>query len=221
MEYLSFSKTESGLRIDGYPDATGLIPLRSRKAKRLAHLALHKLDLEFALACLYEINKVDEESYVQLESLWRSSIVHYFKCFGKSKSRFQLQFGAIYKKEPLVALEVYEYFKSLRDKHLVHDENAYVQSTPVAILNGGKKTYKIEKIVCLNQQSVTLGQDSYSNLERLIVKALDWVVAEFDQLAGEITEDLEQEDFEELTRQVENVSYVAPTADEVDVVRES
>lgn len=220
MEHLTFSTTDSSIHIDGYPDASGLIPLRSGKAKRLAHLSLHKEDLEFSLACLHSINDAPDENIVVGESLWRSAILHYFKCFGKSKSRFQLQSRAVYKREPPIAQEVFEYFKSLRDKHLVHDENTYTQSKPVAILNDGQKPYKIEKIVCLNTMAATLGQDNYSNLEMLITRALSWVVAEFDQLADGITTDLEQESFDELSRQVEKVSQSVPTADEIHLERE-
>lgn len=219
MESLPISKAEAGFRIEGYPDAIGLVPLHSREAKRLAHLALHRKDLEFALACLMGINDVKDTNHVLREALWRSSIVHYFKCFGKSSSRFQLQSGAIYKNEPKVALDVFRYFKSLRDKHLVHDENSYAQSTPVAVLNRGNKPYKIEKIVCISMLSVTLSQPNFSNLEMLIRKATEWVVAEFDRLTDSLTKELEEMPFEELLRRLENVSHKVPTADDVHAER--
>lgn len=49
MESFAMRKTASGLEVDGLPpDATMLVKLKGRLAKRVADLALHRSDLEFA-----------------------------------------------------------------------------------------------------------------------------------------------------------------------------
>ena len=52
MEHFAISKMESGLRIEGFPDAVKVVTINGPEAKRVADLSLHKEDLEFADACL-------------------------------------------------------------------------------------------------------------------------------------------------------------------------
>ena len=77
MEHFEITKTSEGFHIEGFPDAVKVIRLDGPKAQRLADLALHKADLEFALDCLEQINKVPEQPYVLRQALWRSAVVHY------------------------------------------------------------------------------------------------------------------------------------------------
>ncbi len=186
MEHFAISKTESGLHIEGFPDAVKVVTINGPEAKRVADLSLHKEDLEFADACLDAINQMPENPVVAREALWRSAIVHFMKCFGSS-ARFQLSSAKIYKGEPPEALMAFEYFKDLRNKHFVHDENSYAQSIPGAVLNNGTRSHKIEKIVCFAAFGATLEQGNYGNLKLLIGKARAWVVTEFDSLCERIT----------------------------------
>jgi len=52
MEHYDVSKTSHGFQIEGFPDAVKALRLVGRKAQRLADLALHKEDLDFAFECL-------------------------------------------------------------------------------------------------------------------------------------------------------------------------
>jgi len=90
MEHFEISQQESSLHIEGFPDAVKVIAVEGGRSKRLADLALHKDDLEFADSCLDAINVSPEEPFVIREALWRSAIVHFMKCFGDSGARFQL-----------------------------------------------------------------------------------------------------------------------------------
>lgn len=137
MEHYSCTRTEGGLHVEGFPDAVKLIKLDDHKARRVADLLLHQHDLEFADACLEAINKAPVDPPTIREALWRCAIVHFVKCFGSSAARFQLNREKIYKNEPPEAMQSFEYFKHLRDKHVVHDANSYSQSIPGAVLNRG------------------------------------------------------------------------------------
>lgn len=219
MEHFTISKTEAGLHIEGFPDAVKVVAIDGKEAKRLADLSLHKADLEFADACLDAINQAPEEPHVIREALWRSAVVHFLKCFGNSP-RFQLAPEKLYKGEPPEALMAFNYFKGLRNKHLVHDANSYAQSIPGAVLNNGKKNYKVEKIVCFTAIGATLVQGNYGNLKLLIQKARVWVVSEFDALCARITADLEKESYEKLLVR-EALTYRVPTVDEIQRVRKA
>lgn len=197
MEHFSVSQVDGRLHIEGFPDAVAVVALHGPKARRVADLALHKTDLEFANGCLDSINHVPEEPYTIQEALWRSAITHYMKCFGDG-ARFQLAAAKIYRADPPEALQVFDYFKALRNKHLVHDENSYAQADPGAILSNESKPYKIEKIVCSAMITVTLEQANYANLKLLIEKALVWVTSEFDMLCIQLAEELEAEDRQSL-----------------------
>ena len=213
MEYYTISKTENGLHIEGFPDAVKVVGIDGHEAKRLADLSLHKADLDFADSCLDAINHAPEEPNVIREALWRSAIVHFLKCFGSS-ARFQLAPEKLYKKEPPEALMAFNYFKSLRNKHVVHDENSYAQSIPGAILNSGEKNYKVEKIVCFTAIGVTLKQENYANLKLLVKKARVWVVSEFDAHCKRLTANLEKEPYDELLAR-DSITYSAPNVDDI------
>jgi hypothetical protein len=213
MEQFAISKTEAGLHIEGFPDAVKAIAVDGQEAKRLADLSLHKADLEFADTCLDAINQAPETPSVIREALWRSAVVHFLKCFGNG-ARFQLAPEKLYKGEPPEAFMAFSYFKGLRNKHLVHDENSYAQSIPGAVLNSGGKNFKIEKIVCFTAISSTLEQGNYGNLKLLIQKARAWVVSEFDSLCERLTNDLEKETYESLLAR-KSITYSVPNVDEI------
>lgn len=213
MEHFRISHTEAGFHIEGFPDAVKAIHITGPVSRRLADLWLHKADLEFAADCINEINRVPDIQRIVREALWRSAIVHYAKCFGNSKVRFQLSSAKIYRDIPL-GLATHSYFIDLRDKHVVHDENAYAQSFPGAVLNRGDKAYKIEKIVCVATFIQTLNQELWNNLKVLIDKALEWVVTEFDSICDLLTRELEQEPYSALLAR-ESISMRLPAYDEV------
>jgi hypothetical protein len=213
MESFEITKTAAGFHIEGFPDAVKVIRIEGPKARRLADLALHRADLEFGLLCLEEINRAPLEPYILRQALWRSAVVHLVKCFGASESRFSLDSRVVYKGDA-EGVEQYKYFESLRNKHLVHDENSYAQCLPGAILNKVENPHKIAKIACLSVFGDTLSQGSYSNLHLLLTLAQKWVVAQFDELCDVITKDLEGEPYDALlSRQA--ITYTVPGPEDV------
>ena len=217
MEHLSITKTAQGFRIEGFPEAVKVLRISGPKSRRLADLALHRSDLDFALECLTAVNQVAEQPYVLRQALWRSTIVHFIKCFGESESRFSLDPKKVYKGDT-GSFEPYRYFNSLRNKHLVHDENSYAQCLPGAVLNKKDMDHKIAKIVCLSVIGDTLSQDNYSNLHLLVTRAREWVVAQFDELCAVLTSELEAKPYDELFA-LDGITYTPPGADDVHKAR--
>lgn len=213
MEHFPITQRATGFHIEGFPDAVKVISIDGPKTKRLADLALHKADLEFAWECLEEINHTLPEKWIVRQSLWRNAIIHFGKCFGQSASRFQLGPDAIWKGNQS-ALMAFKYFKNHRNKHVVHDENSYAQSIPGAILNNGKKLYKIEKIVSLSVLGETLEQDNYSNLHLLIKTAKEWVFKEFDKLCENLTTELKKKSYDDLLKRG-SINFQAPKLEDL------
>lgn len=213
MESFEISKTKKGFHIEGFPQAVKVLSLDSPMAQRLADLALHRADLDFALECLTYINNAPEEPHVLRQALWRSAIVHHMKCFGRNNSRFSLDQKRIYGSDD-GARAAFGYFDSLRNKHLVHDENSYAQCLPGAVLNKRDMDHKIAKIVCLSVIGDTLTQPNYNNLHLLVTKARTWVVGQFDDLCNALTSQLEPRSYDELLSMKE-ITYMVPDAEAV------
>lgn len=217
MENLKISSANAEINIDNVPDGVKIVKIEGDKVKRLSDLTLHKKDLIFAKFCLESINNVPADQQLLREALWRTAIIYFIKCFGDGV-RFKLQFKTIYKNDPEEAKICFEYFKDLRNKHLIHDENSYSQCKVGAILNNGNKPYKVEKIACISMTAFTLEQNAYSSLSLLIDKALDWVSAQFDENCKNLTLELENESYENLTLR-DPLIYSVPTIEEISCKR--
>lgn len=212
MDYFSVTHTDSRFHIEGFPDAVKVVGIGGPKAKRLADLALHKSDLEFASESLAGINDVSGKILLQ-RALWRSAIINLMKCFGDNESRFSLSAKNIYKGN-ILALENFQYYRSLRNKHLVHDVNSFSQCLPGAILNKKDQDNKIAKIVCFQVTQETLDDDAFSNLDLLIKGAQKWVLQQFDDLCDILTKELESIPYRKLY-DMDTMTYSKPIIDEI------
>ena len=213
MEDLGFKQTKEEIQIEGFPDAVKIVQITGEKAKHLADLTLHRADLKFAIGCLEGINLLTEKLKWLRQGLWHSAIVHFMKCFGGHESRFSLNPKKVYKGNQ-VARVVFENFKNLRNKHLVHDENSYAQSHPGAILNKKDCDHKIAKIICVAFVSITLDQVAYSNLHSSITHALKWVEEQIEDLCNFLTSELEAVPYDDLFSRKEIV-YSPPKVEEI------
>ncbi len=213
MKHFEITETDEGFDVQGFPDAVKVIGIKGPKARRLGDIALHVCDLEFSLSCLDGINLVPEEPSALKEALWRSSVIHFLKCFGNSGCRFSLDANKIYRGGDM-ALEIFNYFQNLRNKYFVHDENSFAQALPGAILNKPDAPHKIAKIICPTFMSETLDQGNFGNLHKLVTIALEWATEQFDQLCDKLSAELESLAHEDLSRRA-GITYSMPSAEEV------
>lgn len=100
--------------------------------------------------------------------------------------------------EPPAAGEVFTYFKAMRNKHLIHDENPWAQCLAAVVLNRETTKEAIADVTYLAFRVVTLDQPNYSNLKLLATKARQWVTVELDRLHKAIVADVSREDANEL-----------------------
>jgi hypothetical protein len=140
MDHVNFEFRNGQIEILGIEDAFKAINITDPQVKKISEMSLHLEDFRFALNCLDKVNEIHDDLISQ--SLWRSAIMHFVKCFGKGV-RSALDPSQVYKGMPSEAMESFLYFKALRNKHLIHDENSYTQTAPAAIINDGSKSYKV------------------------------------------------------------------------------
>lgn len=197
MEPLRLTLTETGLQIEDIPDGVQVIGLLGPTTRRAADLLLHQSDLQFAKASLESIAGMPDDAVVVRKALWRTSIVHLFKCFGSGR-RFQLSPATIYKAQGPLAHSVFDHFKNLRNKHFVHDENSYSQAHVCAVLNDGTKSYKVEKVGIIGATAKTMEPENLINLRSLIAAALEWVAQQLEQEVVRISAELEAKPYAEL-----------------------
>lgn len=203
--------------IDGLPgDAVKVISfvgLLPRQARELSSVRAHRLDLAFARKCLELINETENDGIRQ--ALRRSAATHYAKCFAQAKStneRKPLHPNKVL--EPGEARKIHRYFTSHRDKHLIHDVNAWLQVPAGAVIAAPGKGFNVEEVICDTFEGNSLNQPNYGNLWRLIERALAWIEPESERLCDEIKAELEKIPRETLVAQPD-LTYRAPEADDI------
>ena len=180
---------------------------------------LHRDDLIFARECADLLRDADITISVIRESLWRSAIIRYCKCFDQG-GRIRAVISSSRYLPTGNAREGHQFFIDLRNKHIVHDENPYVQASTGAVIASESQGHKVKKVICTSITSITLTDENLGILDRLIGEALKWVELRFDQLCEQITEQLEGLPYETLLAQPEMTPYRAPTANDVSVRRQ-
>jgi hypothetical protein len=179
----------NSLSFTGIPNAVKIIDVKDNEARRLAELYLHDLDLRFAQDSLGALSAPDVSPHVR-ESLWRSCLVHFFKCFDAGESRFSLQPSKVYKKDA-ARMSAFNHLKAVRNKHMVHDVNAYAQSYVAAVLNDANSSPSVAALLKCAAVLQTLDQTQHANFQQLLNKAADWVTAQSQTLYDAISRKLE------------------------------
>ena len=177
-----------------FPDGKKVIHVDTPDGRALADLVLHRSDLRFARESLDAINHPGITSHIQ-ESLWRSAITQLYKCFQHHESRKRLVTDDVYAGAPEQARRNFDFFRNVRNKQLVHDENSSTQSFTVAILNDGTKPHKVEAVRAMAMSFQLLGpegQQNYESFYQVVVRVQEWVTIEFDKLQAKIHADLEK-----------------------------
>ena len=218
MGHIPVTSTKTGVvHIEGFPNAAKLVALGGKQAELLGHLALHRRDLQFALECLVRINETADD--ILREAAWRSAVVSFVKCFVGGGRRSRLDVSAVYTGNKR-ATSAFSYFKNLRDKHFVHDENAHQQCHSGAVVNLLGVSPKIDRVVTLLTTDVTLDQSTYNNLHTVATDALRYVVHAYDKSAERLTAVLEAEDYSQLIRRPD-MTCTLPPPNEVSGKREA
>jgi len=218
VKLLRIEKRSDQLHIDGYPDAVALKQIGGQVVSELKMVTLHHSDLSFCQEALAEISRLDSEKQRLLtDALWIASIARYFKCFGKSKSRTHLSSKEVLKGH-VGAEDVFSYFKALRDKHIIHDENPYSQAFVGVALNRRETRFKIADIISVAINAFTVDDDHFVQFSKLVGVTLAWVKDKRDELHNRLGKMYEQWNYEDLLG-LPDIKYTAPTSKEVRIKR--
>jgi hypothetical protein len=215
---LTLTKLGDKLHIEGYPDAVAVKQIGDPIARQLQGIALHRFDLGYCRAALAELARLDRSTQPLLaEALWVSSIARYFKCFGTNKARTQLSSQKVLKDHP-GADKVFAYFRELRDKHIIHDENPYSQAFAGVALNAKDAEFKVADIISLAVNAFTVDDDHLRSFSQLAEVTLAWVDVKREELHTRLGKQYEQWRYEDLLA-LPDISYTAPTSDKVGTTR--
>ena len=187
--------------IEGYENAVGIKCLTHQEARQLRSYSLHQSDLNFCRHALDELRKLDRseksEHTVLATALWVTIIARYFKCFGRNPARISLNAGKIFK--PFKgAIAGFDYYKHLRNKHLIHDENSRCKSLVGIVLNPESAKSKIEGVVSLVVTINTFDDEHLKKFEKLLEVTRDWVAAKSQELHDLLDAKYEKMDYKDL-----------------------
>lgn len=202
------------IHIDGYPDCVAFKLIDSNDTRQLRDMTLHQVDLRFCLSVLNELVQINlrHESIVA-SGLWMAAIASFYKCFGSSKARARL-FAEDILSGQTYHLSVYEYFKKLRDKHFVHDENAYTQVVAGVAINDEHCANKIGDVITSVVVKSTVDDGHvipFADMVRFVLESVDMVV---DGLHHKIAADCERMSRVELLA-LPDAAFVAAGGDDV------
>lgn len=143
---------------------------------QLQSVALHEVDLRFCKACLKELRALNwEKQSDQAEAYWIACITRFFKCFGGSKSRVKLSARKIFVTPPTD--DTFAFYLALRNKHIVHDENAFSNAHVVVAINTDDVSDPLKEVFVSPVHLFIINEVELDRLSLLVETASDWVVS--------------------------------------------
>lgn len=150
--------------------------VRHESARRWVDLSLHLSDLEVTLNWLELLIHKHIQQTPEADALWTAALTMFFKCFKRSASRTKLDATLVFANEPDEGRAQFTVLQALRDKTVVHDENAYTQGAVlVPIFNPDGPVAKVGPPVLTLFKASTLDDEHISNLRLLTLAAINYV----------------------------------------------
>lgn len=162
-----------------------MIELSGPRSRRLGDLKLHEIDLEFAAAILEELSGHDDLETSACKALWQASMVLYFKCFGKSDGRGQLDAPKAFNAMPELKSE-HVRLAGIRNQHLVHDDGMY-SFAAVGVLCSVDPP-DAHAILVSAAQAESLTRRNLEHLRTLVARVQEFVATEYAALDKKLIE---------------------------------
>ncbi|MBV6823202.1 hypothetical protein [Pseudomonas sp. PD9R] len=161
--------------------------VRHESARRWVDLSLHLSDLEVTLSWLELLVHKHTQRTPEADALWTAALTMFFKCFKRSASRSKLDVALILANEPEEGRAQFAVLQSLRDKTVVHDENAYTQGAVlVPIANPDGPVAKVGPPVVTLFKASTLDDGHISNLRLLTLASITYVSSAIAAASAEV-----------------------------------
>lgn len=171
--------------------------ITSPEARRLAHLAMFKNDLDFADRAMLSIQTAPEQPPMLREMAWRVALLYALKGFQLNPWRPSLDAQAMFGGDAF-RLEVFNYFQTMWEKLFVCDENSFRDCRVGLALNGPHAPRKIEQARVFAIPTATLPHTELVGLHFLIRQTLKWLIDEIDRVAQSLASDYERRPYEDL-----------------------
>jgi glutaredoxin-related protein len=186
MKGFNFEFKDGKIHILEYPSADVVLSLPDDyDTKRLKDMLLHWFDLQTAQNNLKAI-RPDYPDIVN-SALAQNAIILFFKCFGKSEFRNNsLRVSKILAAYPPEAKKVFDYYKTLRDKHIAHDESRYSQVISGVILESQRSYPFVDVVNTIAIADVFQGENNQKGLQsfyNLTFISIEWVEHTIDELS--------------------------------------
>jgi hypothetical protein len=149
MKRLTFTVEPGKFKINEYPDAAWLGAIEGDEVTVLKSFALHQHDLESCEQALQICgplmdHKDDPGSALQVKVLWTGILALYVKCFATGARQGLCHETVFPDPEDRKA---HQYFKDMRDKHLIHDVNVYSDAHVGVVVNPQGTSPKVADVV--------------------------------------------------------------------------
>ena len=173
---------DGSLHITAYPEAVHFAAIPSVESARLSHLTLHYMDLRSAAESLEQLSRLEEieELRVIRHALFKWSVTSFFKCFQKSAARkVILRRNDIY--EVGEQQELFDYFKHIRNKMVVHDENDWTQCAVGAVVNPVGAPQRVAAVLTMPMWVIAVDEGHWNGMTMLTNAAMNWTEHEVDK----------------------------------------
>ncbi len=165
----------------------GMYAVRHESARRWVDLGLHLSDLDVTLSWLELLAHKHTQPTPEADALWTAALTMFFKCFQNSVSRNKLDATLVLADEPEEGRAQFAVLKALRNKTVVHDENAYTQGAVlVPILNPDGPVAKMGSPGMALFKASTLDDEHISNLRLLTLASITYVKSEIAVASAEV-----------------------------------
>ena len=191
MKSYRFEVINNTIHILDYPTADKVLELpNDRIVKRLKDMCLHWYDLMEAKSCLEAVNGTN--AALVNRALAQNAIVLFYKCFGNSEFRDNsLKRDKILAGLPSSAKDVFDYYKNIRDKFIVHDESRHAQVITGIILETAKTPPFVDTVNTVAVKEMFTTESELQGLQsfyRLVTVAMSWTENAIDKLSDKIKE---------------------------------
>jgi len=213
MKGFNFEMKDGKIHILEYPSADMVLTLPDDTyTKRLKDMLLHWIDLKNAQDSLGSI-RPDYPNIVNV-SLAQNAIISFYKCFGYNKFRNNsLIESKILVGYPPEAKKVFDYYKTLRNKFIAHDESRLAQVFTGVILDS--KCLQpfvdiVNTVAIADAFQGELNQKGLQSFYNLVSISIEWVEHTIDELSDTLKNIYRQlplsdfKDFKQLSLAVPN-----------------
>jgi hypothetical protein len=185
---INMQRVELGQTTGTLPEGqVSMYAIRHESARRWIDLSLHLSDLEVTLGWLELLTHKHTQPTSEANALWTASLTMFFKCFKHSNSRSKLDAAVVLANEPEEGRAQFAILEALRDKAVVHDDNAYTQGAVlVPIANPDGPVARVGPPILTLFKASTLDDWHISNLRLLTLASITYVKSAMAEVSAEV-----------------------------------